>query len=224
MNVKLPLSVPGLVRLGLSGITIALVTFAGYQLHLAPSTVVLLYLLVVVLHSLAADSFCRAVVGIAATGCLDFFFVPPLFSFLIADPRDLLPLFTFLTVALVVTRLVSRTKEEARTARIRGTQREHLNEISRGLLFLPPDANVNHVIPQFFREVLSLQAVCLFDAARSELHTEGISVQYLAELTRQACRERKDIEDKDRHIVVRCLRSGGGITGAVGFQGYQIPN
>jgi two-component system sensor histidine kinase KdpD len=71
---------------GASILAIALVTFASYQLHFNDSTVVLLYLLVVLLQSLAGDSLAAIIVVVAAAVCLDFFFLPPLLSFRIADP------------------------------------------------------------------------------------------------------------------------------------------
>ena len=102
----------GLVPLGLSGAAITLVTFVGCRFHATTSTVVLLYLLVVVIHSLGGRFLESASICILATGCLDFFFLQPLFSFYVADWLDILSLFTFLTVALVITRLVLRTKAE----------------------------------------------------------------------------------------------------------------
>ena len=59
-----------------SGLAIAALTFASYRLHFNAATVVLLYLLVVVLQSLAGGFLASAIIAVAAAGCLDFFFLP----------------------------------------------------------------------------------------------------------------------------------------------------
>jgi len=79
-----------------SSLAIAVLTFVGYQLHFNAVTVSLLYLLVIVLQSLAGGPVASAIVAVDAAACLDFFFLPPLLSFQIADPSNVLALFVFL--------------------------------------------------------------------------------------------------------------------------------
>jgi two-component system, OmpR family, sensor histidine kinase KdpD len=213
----------GLVQLGLSAAAMALVTFVGYRFHATESIVVLLYLLVVVIHSLGGRFIESASICFLATACLDFFFLPPLFSFRIGSPLDLVSLFTFLTVALVITRLVLRTKSEARQSEIRGTQLEHLYEITQRLLFSPPDKEVNQLIPKLFCEVLPLRAVCLYDATKKEFQTAGTPGNDLSARTYQAFQNAKYEDDQQAEISVRCLRSNGEVKGAVGFEGLENP-
>jgi two-component system, OmpR family, sensor histidine kinase KdpD len=121
-----------------SSIAIAALTFASYQLHFNAATVVLLYLLVVVLQSLAGGFLASAIIAVAAAGCLDFFFLPPILSFQISDPFNVLALFVFLAIALVVTRLVSRVGVEAQRAERHSVEVEQLYEVARRLLLLTP--------------------------------------------------------------------------------------
>jgi two-component system sensor histidine kinase KdpD len=93
-----------------SSLAIALLTLISYELRLNEATVVLLYLIVVILQSMTGSFVPAAIVGLIVAACLDFFFLPPLLSFRIADPRNILALFVFLIASLVVTRLVARAR------------------------------------------------------------------------------------------------------------------
>lgn len=60
--------------------------------------------------------------SIAAMLCFNFFFLPPLGQFTIADPQNWVALFAFLVTALVTSHISDREKRQAAGARAR--QRE----------------------------------------------------------------------------------------------------
>ncbi|MGA3236485.1 MAG: ATP-binding protein [Bryobacteraceae bacterium] len=206
-----------------SSLAIAALTFGSYQLHFNAATVVLLYLLVIVLQSLAGGFLASAIIAVAAAGCLDFFFLPPILSFQISDPFNILALFVFLAIALVVTRLVSRVGVEAQRAERHSMEVEQLYEVARQLLLLTPDQVGGIAALKVFREVMGAAAVCLFDASTSEIGTDGTSRHDLAERTRQAYIFGKDTDDLACGLSVRCLRIGSAMTGAIGFEGLPGP-
>jgi two-component system sensor histidine kinase KdpD len=206
-----------------SSVAIALVTFASYRLHFNNATVALLYLLIVVLESLAGGAVASLIVAAVAAACLDFFFLPPLFTFRIADPLNALALFVFLIIALVVMGLVLRVRVEAQRTRHRGTEMEQLYDVARRLLVVTPDQVCGVPALKVFRDVLGSAAVCLFDANTAELAIDGTSQYDLAERTRQAYIFGEDSDDVYRGVFVRCLRIGNATTGAIGFEGLPDP-
>src|ERR1700678_1415519 len=135
-----------------SSLAIAVLTFASYKLQFNTATVVLLYLLVVVLQSLAGGFVASAIIAAAAAACLDFFFLPPILSLRISDPFNVLALFVFLVIALVVTRLVSRVRVEAQRAERHGVEVEQMYEVARRLLLLTPDQVAGISALRVFRE------------------------------------------------------------------------
>src|ERR1035437_5150315 len=90
-------AVPGTLLVGL-------VTFICYGLGLNLTATGFLYLIVVVLQSLLGDLVSSAVVSIIADLCVNFFFVPPIFSFRVSDSSDIWALIAFLITGLVITR------------------------------------------------------------------------------------------------------------------------
>jgi two-component system sensor histidine kinase KdpD len=207
--------------LAASSLTIALLTWISYQLHLNEATVVLLYLLVVVLQSLTGSFIPSAITAAIAAACLDFFFLPPIKSFRVADPLNIVVLFVFLVTTIVVTHLVSRVRVEAEKARRHWSEVEQLYEMARRLLLVKPDQMGNAAMLKVFRDVLEVRAVCLFDANTAEISFEGHSQYSLPERTREAYVLSKDIEDRDAAVSVRCLRIGAVAIGAIGFEGLR---
>ncbi len=71
----------------------------------------------------------------------DFLFIPPLYTFYISDPRQIVELAIFLFVALVTGTLAARLKIEADAARRRETEMHYLYELTRrlGLCFTTGD-------------------------------------------------------------------------------------
>jgi two-component system sensor histidine kinase KdpD len=63
----------------------------------------------------------------------NFFFLPPLYTFTIADPENVVALFFFLIVAVIASNLAGRTREQVLTARSRARTTEALFAFSRKL-------------------------------------------------------------------------------------------
>jgi two-component system sensor histidine kinase KdpD len=89
---------------------IGLITFICYRLQLNFSITGFVYLILIVLQSLVGSFASSAVVSVVAVLCLDFFFTPPVFSFEVTNPLDILALISFLTTGLVITRLTTRVR------------------------------------------------------------------------------------------------------------------
>ena len=91
-------------------LVLALATWACFLLGLTSATAACVYLVIIVFLSLM-DSFVTAVIfPVIVVGCLDFFFIEPLFAFEVANPQDLTTLFAFLITSIVITSLVRRLR------------------------------------------------------------------------------------------------------------------
>jgi len=92
-------------------IAFALVTFICFSLRLTLATPAFLYLIVIVLLSLYGSFVLSAAFSLIGVGCLAYYFAPPIFSFRIDDPFNVVATVAFLIAAAVITSLVSRLKE-----------------------------------------------------------------------------------------------------------------
>lgn len=70
---------------------------------------------------------------ITASMCYNFFFLPPLYTFTIADPTNVAALFFFTLVAVLVSNLAARTRAQAKVSQARARITEALYSFSRKL-------------------------------------------------------------------------------------------
>jgi two-component system sensor histidine kinase KdpD len=207
-------AVPGFVVAGL-------VTFICYGLGANFAIAGFCYLIVVVLQSLAGDFRSSALVSFLCAACLDYFFIPPLFSFRISDISDSLAAITFLVTGLVITRLVSQTREAAESEQLQRLEITRLYQLARQLLALEAGTALGVDLLKPFRSQFELRAVCLFDGGTAQLYVDGASQDGLAEKTRTAYIERKNLEEPASGVAVGLLQAGGNTTGAIGFEGLR---
>jgi two-component system, OmpR family, sensor histidine kinase KdpD len=176
-----------------------------------------LYLLLVVIESLWGGFASAAIVSVAAALCLEYFFIPPVLEWQIDDPEDFIALLTYLVTSLIITRLASKARSEARRAEQGRRDVTLLYQAASRLLSLGPEMAAGPESLQIFREVFGLSAVCFFDDAAARLQIEGESRQELGAKTRDASITGADYQDNN--LYIRCLRTGRKITGSVGFEG-----
>jgi two-component system, OmpR family, sensor histidine kinase KdpD len=207
-------AIPGTLLVGL-------VTFICFGLNLNLTTTGFLYLIVVVLQSLLGDFLSSAVVSIVADLCLNFFFVPPLFSFRVSDSSDTWALISFLITGLVITRLTTQLRQEAKTSELRRHEMNLLYQLAQGLLALNPREEMLKNSVSLFRTVFGLQAVCLYDGMNANFHCDGDSQAGLIDRTRAAYIAQQDSDDAVSGVFARPLRAAGDTMGAVGFEGLH---
>jgi len=200
---------------------LSMLTFAAYRLHLNAAATGFIYLIAVVLNCLDSGAIQAAIVSVAAVGCLDYFFIQPLFTFTVADPIDFAALVAFLTTSLVVTRLASKAREEARIAARDRSNLARLYELAQKLLALDPLRTDHARLLDSIRRVFHLKAACIFHGESASLQISGDSPGGLAGKTRTAYIMGADVESGADHIAVRCLRTAGKAVGAIGFEGLD---
>ena len=202
---------------------LALVTGVCYRLELNVATTGFLFLLLVMAQSLFSGLAASAILSLIAAGCLDYFFVPPVLQWQISDPTDTVALTTFLVTALLITNLQARARNEMRRAERRGVSLSGLYEVTHRLLAIGPEADLTPSLLQTFRTVFQLRAVCLYDGATGETHTDGESICGLQKRTRDACLSGVDADDRIADVSVRYLRPLGTGAGAIGFEKLTDP-
>src|SRR3984885_10285988 len=125
----------GVAPLLLSFGSVSLVTALLLLLEqtVAVSLVPIAYLVPVVIAATRWGIWPATLASIASMAAADFFFFPPIFSFEVEDPQEVVDLMLFLVVALVSSNLASRLRRETDTLRQREKEIQNLYEFSRRL-------------------------------------------------------------------------------------------
>jgi len=116
------------------GALAAIVLIYSRWLRANPTTVALTLVLFVLVVAARLTLRYAVVASIAATACYNFFFLPPIGTFTIADPHNWLTLIAFLATSVIGSRLSQTAREEADHARARQRELEVLFALSRELL------------------------------------------------------------------------------------------
>jgi two-component system, OmpR family, sensor histidine kinase KdpD len=118
-----------------AAVAVALVTLAYRWLHVAnPTTVALTYLLVVLIAAAASRLGVAITISTLAVLAFNFFFLPPVGRFTIADPQNWIALAVFLAVSLVATNLSSLARQRTVEALERRDEMARLFDLSRDVL------------------------------------------------------------------------------------------
>lgn len=213
---------PSVIRTVVGCILVGLITFVCYRLKLNFSVAGFIYLIVIVLQSLAGSFASSAVVSVVAVLCLDLFFTAPLFSLEVTNPLDIMALGSFLITGLVITQLTTQVHNEAAVSDRQRRQVDRLYQLAQELLALDPETTCA-AVTELFRDIFALQSVCLFDAATGEIHCTGDPPNTLAEQTKSVYASGEDREDAGSGVLVRCLHAGGNAIGAISFEGLRDP-
>jgi two-component system, OmpR family, sensor histidine kinase KdpD len=111
--------------------------------------------------------------SVAAMLCFNFYFLPPVGMFTIADPQNWVALFTFLATALVASHLSDREKKQADDAMRRQRETEQLYALSRAILLTDPSQSVGSQAARHISEIFECPGVALYDAKTAEVFRGG---------------------------------------------------
>jgi two-component system sensor histidine kinase KdpD len=123
--------VPYAGSLGMVGVALAL--GLGLQQLLGISNIALVFLTAVLASAVTYGLWPSLSACLGSVLAYNFFFLPPLYTFTIADPENVVALVVFAVVAVIASNLTARVRSQAFTARQRATTTEELYLFSRKL-------------------------------------------------------------------------------------------
>ncbi len=143
-----------------------------------PTTVVLALMLIVLSTATLASLWIAISVSLAGTLALNFFFLPPVGTFTIADPQNWVALAVFLAAAVIASNLSAAAQERAREAIERRNEVTRLFDLTRDVLLTSEnagaiDALASHVARRF---ELARVAICLPADSGWRIHQGGGAV------------------------------------------------
>lgn len=132
----------------------------------AASLVPIAYLIPVIIVATRWGIWPATLASIVSMAEADFFFFPPIFSFQVEDPQEVVDLLLFLVVALVSSNLASRLRQETKTLRRRERDIQNLYDFSRRLAACFTASELISAIENYLSQTLGQPAV--FFAAKAD--------------------------------------------------------
>ena len=218
------------LRLSASLAGVALLTFAGYYvLPVNATTIGFAYLLLVLILASLWGFFEASVSSIAATLTFNFFFLPPVGRFTIADPQNWVALFSFLTTALIASRLSGEVKRRALDAVARQQDLERLYTFSRAILLIDNAEPFPKQLVQKLADIFELSAAVLYERRAEEFYRAGPSdFDGLDDQLRDSALQGTSFSDAQHSRVITAVRLGSepiaGLALQLASRGSQMPD
>lgn len=198
----------------------AFLTAVGSRLHVNPTTVALMFLIAVLLASAYWGLRYALLLAVAATACFNFFFLPPVGTFTIADPQNWVALFAFLVTALVASNLAERRRREADRAKQRRREVERLYALSQRLLATENVLELLNALPRFVMDSFLARGAAVMVTEQGTIYRSQPALQFDEGTLRSALlRGEPTILDDDFYVP---LRIGMRTVGALVVLGGQL--
>lgn len=155
---------------GYPTLLLIVVTIAAWLLRdtLKLANFAMIYILVVMVMAIQRSTWVALAAALIGFLSINFFLTEPYFTFLVADPLEVLDLTIFLVVAVLVGQLAARMREEADAARQRAREQEILYRLTRSFNQLAKQEGVyNALINTIKTDLGAKEAYILPDAGET---------------------------------------------------------
>ena len=214
------------VRLGSVLVTIAAITFICSRLvPVNATTVGFAYLLAILLIATAWGLLEATVGSVAAVLCFNYYFLPPIGTFTIADPQNWVALFAFLATSIIASQLSAHAKRRAEEAVDRRLEMERLYALSRAILLTDINQAAAKQIAHQIAQIFEFPAVALYDRTTGEIHHAGPEdLPGVRDKLRQAAVQGTLFQDRSNQTVVNAIRLGREPIGSIAIRGASFPD
>jgi two-component system, OmpR family, sensor histidine kinase KdpD len=154
-------------------LAVAAVTLACKYSGVNQTTTGFAYLLTVLFIASAWGLTQTIVASVVAMLCYNFFFLPPIGKFTIADPQNWIALGAFLVTGIVAGQLSASVRRQASTAIRRQLELERLYSLGRSILLDSGDHPAPSLLARHVAEAFDLRAVALFDTNSGQTYMAG---------------------------------------------------
>jgi len=155
--------------------------------------------------------------------CFNFFFLPPVGTFTIADPQNWVALFAFLVTAVVASQLSTSVRKRALEATRRQQEMERLYELSRGLMLVDKGSPIAGQVSHRTAQVFDLRGVAIFDRRIDFVYRTGLTDDSVSDRKlRDVATERTTFRDASADVWILPLNLGGEAAGSLAICGSEI--
>jgi two-component system, OmpR family, sensor histidine kinase KdpD len=212
------------VLVALSGVV--LVTFVGYRvIPVNATTVGFAYLLLILIVASTSGFPEAALSSLLATLLFNFFFLPPVGTFTVADPQNWVALFSFLATSLIASRLSTTAKARASEAVDRQRDLERLYAFSRAMLLIDRSGPFAKQLVEKLAEIFGLEAAVLFERHAGEFYCVGVPSPegFEQDLRFAALRGGSSTKSCSPYVIVG-IRRGSEPVASMALRGATMPD
>ena len=202
---------------------VAVVVLAYRAIHVNPTTVALTFLLTVLIVSTVWGLREAVFTALVATLAFNYYFLPPVGTFTIADPQNWVALFAFLVTAVVASELSQRAQREAKNANERRRDVERLYGFSQQLLSSDNVVELLNALPRYIVDNFSVRSAAISLPNRPDVYRSGPEMDGLDATDLQlVCTRGEPRLEPQRGLAFMPLRMGVRTVGSMGIAGEPL--
>jgi len=193
-------------------------------LHANVTTVGFAFLLAVLVVSTAWGLRSAIFLSVIATLAYNFFFLPPIGAFTIADPQNWIALFTFLLTAVIASQLSERARRETTNANCRRRELEQLYAFSQQMLTADNVLGLVNAIPVMVVDTFGPTSAGMLSMYSRKTYYSDLRAQELipGEDLQRVTDRGEPINDPAKSLRIRPLRIGLRPVGALAVVGGAL--
>jgi two-component system sensor histidine kinase KdpD len=214
-----------IVRFAASAMIVSAIVFVYFRwLHVNPTTVGFSLLMAILLISAVWGLRYALFTATVATVAYNYFFLPPLFRFTIADPQNWIALFAFLVTAVVASQLSERARRGTEYADQRRHEVERLYSFSQQLWLSENVFELLNIIPKHIVDSFAVSGAALFLEGKQEAYffDEASRSLFPIDQLKSISDRGEPVLDRQHKICYMPLRMGVRSVGAVGLSGCDL--
>ena len=203
---------------------IAAITFVFFRLiPINATTTGFFYLVGILVIATAGGLVESTIASVAAMLCFNFFFLPPIGTFTIADPQNWVALFAFLATSLTASQLSARAKRRTKEVLDRQHEMERFYSLSRALLLTDPTQPMAKGIVQQVAQVFEFPAVALYDRNSDEIYrTAADDMPDIDNKMRETAIRSTLFRDDNDRLIIAAIRLGGQPIGSLAVRDASL--
>ncbi|HEY4901978.1 MAG TPA: DUF4118 domain-containing protein [Candidatus Sulfotelmatobacter sp.] len=214
-----------ILRFTASAAAVTLIIFVYTRwLHVNPTTVGFTFLLAILIISTLWGLRYAIFTALLATLAYNYFFLPPLYQFTIADPQNWVALFAFLFTAAIASELSNRARREAEQSNQRRSEVERLYAFSQQLLVSDNVFGLINRIPNYVVECFGVTGAAMFLEEKQEPYFFDAASQALfsTDQLKAISSRGEPVLDREHRICFMPLRMGVRSVGAIALSGSDL--
>ncbi len=189
-------------------------------IHVNPTTVALTFLLSVLVVSARWGLVCSLFQAIVATAAFNYYFLPPVGTFTIADTQNWIALFAFLATAVIASELSERARKQTDEAVRRRQDIERLYRFSQQLLIADNILQLLNAIPQYVIDSFGVSAAAIYIPGKGDIYRSGLETRDLdADHLKSVIARGEAVVDVERKLSFTLLKMGVKTVGMIGISG-----
>jgi two-component system, OmpR family, sensor histidine kinase KdpD len=202
-----------------AGITV----FFHHARDVNQTTIALTFLLAILAVSAVWGMAVSLFMSVAAVLTINYFFLPPIGTFTIADPQNWVALLAFLVTSIMGSQLSARIRREADEAHQRRREIERLYKFSQQLLAEGNVIQLMNAIPDYIVESFEGGAAELFLPQKDKFYRSGFGAAHLdEEKMKSAFLRDESIVEPQEGLYFIPVRMGVRPIGSLGISGSRL--